>query len=151
MSSILIRPYELSDRDACLAAFVSNMPRYFADNELPDFQRWLEGPAERYFVVEREGKVLGCGGYAWNERDEDISMTWGMIHNEAHGQGLGHALTVHRLEEAASRYPGGKMRCETSQHTEAFYARFGFQRTLVTPDGFGPGIDKILMYFHLPA
>jgi hypothetical protein len=30
----------------------------------------------------------------------------------------------------------------TSQHSKEFFARFGFQTTRVTPDGYAPGLDR---------
>lgn len=36
----------------------------------------------------------------------------------------------------------GRVKLNTSQHTQGFYARFGFETEAVTPDGYAPGIDR---------
>src|SRR5260370_31745648 len=57
-----VRPYQSSDRDACLALFDSNVPRFFAALERGGFESFLDAPDCSYFVMEHEGAVLGCGG-----------------------------------------------------------------------------------------
>lgn len=58
-----LRPYLPADRVICLDIFDSNTPRFFDPSERDKFARFLLGPVGSYFVVEREGKVLACGGY----------------------------------------------------------------------------------------
>jgi len=48
-----------------------------------------------------------------------------------------------RLEHLRTHHPQIKaVQLDTSQHSEGFLARFGFQTTRVTPDGYGPGLDR---------
>jgi len=58
-------------------------------------------------------------------------------------------LTEARI--AAARGTPGVARgiLNTSQHTQGFYARFGFEAEKVTPDGYAPGIDRWDMVLKL--
>ena len=62
-----VRPYHPNDEAACLALFGSNMPRFFAEAERPDFADFLAtlvdpSAADPYFVIEEGGQVVACGG-----------------------------------------------------------------------------------------
>ncbi|MDO7874541.1 GNAT family N-acetyltransferase [Hymenobacter sp. ASUV-10] len=148
-----IRPYTPADRAACLAIFESNMPRYFAPDELPGFARWLdaqdagrlayaESLAEPYFVVEVAGQVVACGGLGIYLKQPLLTMAWGMVRNDLHHQGTGRALLQHRLQFAATHHPSYAVVLDTSQHTYPFFEKLGFQVTKVTPDGYGPGLHR---------
>lgn len=96
-----VRPYAASDRDACLALFDGNTPRFFDPSERAGFAAWLEASTQPYLLIERSGRIVACGGHTQVAR-----------------------LTMN-----------------TSEHTQQFYARFGF----------GPGIDQWDMLLQLPA
>lgn len=138
------RPYEPQDRDACLALFDGNVPRFFALSERADFARFLERLRSdgTYLVLEREGRVVACGGLGVSADGAMGELCWGMVDRTCHGQGLGRALTEARLRVAATKPGLRRIRLDTSQHTQGFYARFGFRTLSVTPDGYGPGLDR---------
>lgn len=139
-----IRPYVTQDYAACLALFDSNVPQFFARTERTDFERFLEHDAGawHYLVIVRAGAVVACGGHALSVDGRVASFGWGMVDRRLHRQGLGRALTEARLD--ACRRSAGVTRIEldTSQHTRAFYARFGFGVERVVVDGYGPGLDR---------
>lgn len=148
-----IRPYAPADHAACLAIFAGNLPRYFAPAELPDFARWLdaqdagrlaypESLAEPYFVVEEAGQVVACCGLGILPGRPWLTMAWGMVRSDLHRQGIGRALLQHRLQLAATRYPSYMVALDTSQHTYPFFEKLGFQIMKITPDGYGPGLDR---------
>ncbi|RMS33545.1 Acetyltransferase, GNAT family [Pseudomonas ficuserectae] len=82
-------PYTLSARNICLDIFDSNVPRYFDPAEREQFASFLMAPLGQYFVVERDGDVLACGGYLVLSDPLVAELTWGMVHGEQHGSGLG--------------------------------------------------------------
>lgn len=139
-----IRSFASTDLDAVVAIFRSNIPKYFGPSEeqgLLDFLR--DTRAEDYYVLEMDGEVVGCGGIALNG-DLDpptVSLCWGMIRDDRLGTGLGKAMTEFRIALANEKYPGVPLTIGTSQHTEGFYQKFGFQTVEYIPDGFGAGID----------
>jgi N-acetylglutamate synthase-like GNAT family acetyltransferase len=151
---MLIRSYSPADRAACLAIFTSNMPRYFAVDELPGFARWLdaqdagelaypeESLAEPYFVGEEAGRVVACGGLGILRDRPWLTMAWGMVAAELHCQGFGRALLLHRLHYAAQHHPSYTVALDTSQHTFYFFEKLGFEVIKITPDGYAPGLHR---------
>jgi hypothetical protein len=61
--NIVIRKYNATDELSCLGIFDSNLPRYFAHEERPEFASFLKASEAEYFVAEIEGDVVACGGY----------------------------------------------------------------------------------------
>lgn len=154
----MIRPYLNTDRTACLQIFKGNCPQYFDLAELTGFERWLTGQdqnklayqhteVEKYFVIEAEKQVVGCGGYYLAAASPTASMTWGMIHADFHKQGLGQQLFQYRLEELHAAYLNHEIALDTSQHTFRFFERFGFEVTSIKPNGYGVEMDRYDMLF----
>ena len=149
-----VRSYRPGDRDACLALFDGNTPRFFDPSERPGFAAWLDALTQPYLVIERvsdgDTRIVACGGHAIEADGSSASLCWGMVAQDAHGQGLGRALTQARLDAIRAMPQVASVHMNTSQHTQGFYAAFGFETVKVTPDGFGPGIDQWDMMLPLP-
>ncbi|KAB8061090.1 GNAT family N-acetyltransferase [Janthinobacterium violaceinigrum] len=146
-----VRPYQAGDRDACLALFDGNTPRFFDPSERADFAAWLDTSPHPYLVILRDGRLVACGGHALDGDGTVAALCWGMVAQDVHGQGLGRALTQARLDAIRALPQVVSVRMTTSQHTQGFYAAFGFETVKVTPDGFGPGIDQWDMLLTLFA
>ncbi|WP_284164400.1 GNAT family N-acetyltransferase [Frigidibacter sp. SD6-1] len=145
MNDILSRPYAACDFDRCLSIFDGNLPDFFDPAERTDFVQFLRDSAASaapYLVLERDGRVIACGGLDKAPGSRSAGLCWGMVDRPLHGTGLGTRLTEARLALARSLPGIDEVVLSTSQHTRAFYARFGFAVTRVTPDGFGPGLDR---------
>ena len=143
------RPYEPKDREACLALFDSNVPRFFDPSERPVFEAFLDQLDWPYQVIERDGRIVACGGHAVEPDGRTVSLCWGMVEAGLHGQGLGRRLTEARLA-AARAVPGAtSVRLDTGVHTTGFYERFGFVVETVLPDGYAPGSDRHDMRLRL--
>lgn len=154
MAHIRIRPFRPADRDACLSIFDGNVPRFFAADERAEFADYLDlardasFPTPPYLVMMRGGRIVGCGGIGM--AGDTATLDWGMVAADCHGTGLGRRLTEARLAMAVQA--GARIvRLATSQHTQGFYARLGFVPHRVTPDGFGPGLDRIDMEWTAPG
>ena len=148
-----IRPYTAADRQACLEAFRSNMPQYFAVAELPDFESWLDqqaeqaapapaNTAEKYYVIEKSSKVIGCGGYYIELDKQTAFMTWGLIHSDYHKQGIGRELFQYRINLIQSICPTCKIVLDTSQYVSPFFQKLGFSIIKITKDFYAKGIDR---------
>ncbi len=140
MSEFLIRPVEAAD-DAAMAAIIRIvMPEFGAtgsgfaisDPEVDWMSRAYSEPRSAYFVVEREGKVLGGGGVAQLVGgDEDVCELRKMYFlPEARGLGAGAAMMTQCLDAARSF---GFRRCylETLSGMDAamrLYEKSGFRR-----------------------
>ena len=146
-----VRPYAACDRDACLALFDGNTPRFFDPSERAGFAAWLEASTQPYLVIERDGNIVACGGHALEAGGTVASLCWGMVAQDVHGQGLGRALTQARLDAIRAMPQVARVTMNTSQHTQGFYARFGFVGVKVTPHGIGPGLDQWDMMLQLPV
>ena len=148
---ILSRPYRPDDMAGCLALFDSNTPLFFDASEREGFVSFLNDQALRwpYQVITLEGRIVGCGGHAVEADGVSVVLCWGMVDNGLHGQGLGRVLTEARIAAARATPGVGRIKLCTSQHTQGFYARFGFKAETITPDGFAPGIDRWDMVLKL--
>lgn len=141
-----IREYEPKDKAACITIFDSNVPEYFSDAEREEFIEWLDKEDRApYFVLVEGNEILACGGIYEDTEKQVIGLAWGMVLYSKHKQGLGKQLTLHRLELMDRLFPHYDQHLGTSQHTEAFYRKFGFVTTGFIKDGYGPGLDKYEM------
>lgn len=140
---VLIRPYTIADREACLHLLRSDMGVHFVPDEERQFAEFLDALPGPYFVTENaHGEVVACGGVALEPDPDAGALCWGIVRKDLQGTGLGKALTLYRL----SVLPGVKrMRINTSQKVQGFYEKLGFVAKKVVPDGFGPGLDDVLM------
>lgn len=136
------RPYAPADRAACLELFDTNCPRFFDPSEKADFEAFLDGLDWPYQVIERDGRIVACGGHATEPDGRTASLCWGMVDGALHGQGVGTALTRARIA-AAKATPGIEtLRLDTGPQTRGFYERFGFRVVRVEPEGYAPGYDR---------
>ena len=65
-----VRPYAIDDKNACLALFDSNVPDFFDPTERDLFVDFLDRPKGQYFCIEKDGRIVGCGGFAREERGQ---------------------------------------------------------------------------------
>lgn len=137
-------------KEKCIALFESNMPRFFAPEELPLFIDFLDNDIEdNYYVVEKNAEIVACGGIFLDRETDEAGLSWGMVHIAEHKNGIGKLLTEYRINLLKEIYPGKVYKVDTSQHTEGFYLKRGFETIAVVPDGFAIGIDKYVMKMNL--
>lgn len=139
-----VRPYQTADAGACLQLFDDNTPTFFSPTERADFASFLAHHAEQwqFQVIARGARIVACGGYAVNAAGDCADLCWGMVARDLHGTGLGKAITLARLQ-AVCAVPGiQRVRLDTSQHTQGFYARLGFRPTRIIADGYDTGLDR---------
>lgn len=152
MKEVTTRPYRASDQAGCLAVFDTNVPTFFAPAERAEFGAFLvtvDDPGHPYLVLTDADTVVGCGGLYVEPGNPHARLAWGMIDRALHRQGLGRHLTTARLDMARTIPGVTEIGLETSQHTNAFYAGFGFTASRITPDGLAPGLDSYEMVLRL--
>ena len=151
MTSPSIRPYDLSDKSACLAIFDSNCPEFLDPSERSDYEEFLEkhAAAKGYLVIEHSGEIVASGGIAFYPDDDTGWFCWGLVTRDRHRQGLGRLLTSARIELAQKTDGVTRLELDTSQKTKAFYESFGFVTKLVTKNGYGSGLDRYDMELSL--
>lgn len=145
------RPYITADETACLQLFDGNTPKFFGVEERPGFENFLQRQPCPFFVVEAEDLIIACGGYCRESEDKDneIVLAWGMVRNDLHRQGVGTFLLQERLKMIFKENPDAKVIIDTSQHSQSFFARFGFRATKLTPNYYAPGLDRVDMELEL--
>ena len=143
-----MKSYRAGNRADCLAIFDGNLPKFFAPEERAEFSAFLdlvEVGGHPYLVAHQGGALVACGGLWIDAPKRQARLAWGMVAREAHGQGIGRALTRARLQMAVSTPNIDSIGLETSQHTFGFYEKLGFRTTKITPNGFGAGLDCYAM------
>lgn len=137
-----VREYVPDDLPAVLEIFDSNVPAYFTPEERAALEGFLDDLPGPYYVVESEGSIAACGGYAVVAGESRADLCWGMVRAEFHGLGLGRLLTEYRINVARHDPRVTHVILNTSQHTQGFYEKLGFTTESVTKDGFAPGLDR---------
>lgn len=130
-----------------LAIYDSNAPSYFIPTDRDAFLEFLSNLSSPFFVLRDGESALACGGF-WFPTQDRASLTWGMVHKSHHGRGFGSRLLKHRIDLIRER-GAQSIVCETSQLTSVFFEKHGFNIHIVEKDGFGPGIDKVVMLLDL--
>lgn len=143
-----VREYRSTDLLAVISIFRSNLAKYFVEAEEKELRDFLAEYSDDYFVLEIVDEVVAAGGIALND-DQTVSLCWGMVRNDLIGTGLGKILTEYRLERARENWGDLPIVTLTSQHTEGFYHKLGFQTMETVANGFGRGIDKCKMRLDL--
>lgn len=147
---ISAREFERPDLEACLAVFDTNVPTYFTMRERAEFRSFLEALPGPYLVLtDREGEVVGCGGYAFSDENGTADLCWGMVRQELHGTGLGRRLTELRIERSRQDPRVTAIALHTSHYTAGFYERLGFEVLRVIEDAYAPGLHRYDMRLDL--
>src|ERR1700760_1222701 len=109
-----VREYLPGDRADCLALFDSNTPLFFKPEERADFEKFLDSLNCSYFVMEHDGAIVGCGGFAIEKDAALASLVWGMIRGDLHKRGLGRFLVLYRLKQIGQETGVERVRLGTS-------------------------------------
>jgi ribosomal protein S18 acetylase RimI-like enzyme len=149
-----IRAYTDQDREACLSVFDSNLPTFFAPDERMDFELYLDDLAERgenaeYLVLETSAGILACGGYHVN--NNQAGLAWGMVTRDHHRQGIGLRLILERLRRIAAQPEITSIILDTSQHSQGFFARLGFEVVQILENNYAIGLHRIDMKLELDS
>ncbi len=118
-----IRPYAASDREACLGVWDS----VEAGAGREEFEAFLDGAGERFFVAEHDGAVIGCGGFAL--QGGAARLEWGMVRREWQRQGLGRFLLFYRMREIGKAGEAEMVTAECPAAVAEFYAKQGFRES----------------------
>lgn len=137
-----IRTYEPRDREGCLSVCRSAVPHFIAPHEVGLFEAFLSKLPGDYLVIESDGRIIACGGYAIEPEKRTATLCWGLVEVARHGGGVGRLLLQTRLDAIRRTPDVDAVELGTSQHTAGFFKRFGFELVRITADGFAPGLDR---------
>jgi hypothetical protein len=147
--ALLFRPYTDRDRASCLSVFQSNIPRYFRQHEQPSFEDFLDSSGCPYFVIERSGSLIACGGYGVRKGSDQADLCWGIVTAAEQGRGLGEYLLLGRLAEIVGHVGVSSARLGTCQLTDGFFAKYGFVVVDRQPEAIAAGLDAVEMRLEL--
>ena len=141
-----IRSIIQQDYNEVLKLLDFNTPKYFDPSERVDFIDYLNYEVEDYFIILKDDLVVGAGGinYFWKERFARLS--WGMIHPNFQGQGIGRLLTMHRIKHIQQQSNIDTIVVRTTQLVYPFYEKMGFKLGLVQKDFWATGFDLYQMH-----
>ena len=142
---MLIRPFNFTDKDQLIDIFGLNVPKYFALNEVHDFERYLNDNSETYLTIEQEGKIIGGIGYYINTSNNSGRITWIFFHPGAKGQGLGKKAVEYCMKILKDDPIVEKLVVTTSQFAFKFFEQFGYELIKTEKDYWGAGLDLYLM------
>lgn len=147
-----LRSYRAADDEGCLAVFDSNVPKFFAPHERAEFAAFLAQSSDPYFVVtDEQGQIVGCGGYYIMPERAAAGLTWGMVYNHLHRQGVGRFLLLARLQRICQEPAVTSVLINTSQHSYGFFEKVGFGVEAIVENGFAEGLDEYKMVLQLTA
>ena len=142
--SHLIRPYAVGDKQDCLDICDSSVPDFFDASERSLLSEFLDNPIGSYVVIEKDRAVIGSGGYRKEDRGQ-ARFTWGMVHRDHHGEGLGRLMAEHRIREIERSGTFTEAEIFTTPRVAPFFEKFGFKKIGFIKDGFAPGMDQVQM------
>lgn len=119
-----LRPYQITDREGCLAVFDSNTPEWNT-GEREASEAFLSNPPGPYFVLEHDGAVAGCGGFAF-ENPGLASLCWIMVRDGLHRNGLGRLLVFSAMRKMTQEGDPEMARLNTSPRSAGFFEKQGF-------------------------
>ena len=141
-ASLVFRPYTPADRTVCLQLIDANIPTNFAPNERADYEQFLDGHPATYRVGRQGGDVLAAFGFMVDENRGRIQ--WIMVAPTVQGAGVGGTMMELALDEARRR-DVLIIDIAASQKSAPFFAKYGAKPHKVTPEGWGPGLDRVDM------
>jgi len=142
-----IVPYKSLYFNRCLSILKSNTPEFIDKSEESLFINYLSRKGIIYFVLFESRKLIGCGGYGYDNKKNSVILSWGLIHNQFHKMGFGTHLLHYRIKQIVKKYPNLNIILDTSQKTYKFYERFSFSVDNITRNFYGKGLDRYDMSY----
>ena len=125
-----------------------NTPKYFLHEEEKDLLHFLDYERENYYMVKLDSKTIGCGGTSLRGTKSDGYFSWGMIHPEYHGKGIGSILLKHRIKVLKQNKNINRILVRTTQYVYQFYEKSGFKLVETVKDYWGKGFDLYTMEYQ---
>ncbi len=145
----VIRSAQKQDFKFLSKIFSLNVPKYFDKNELNDFKKYFNSKnLESYFIIESQGKVVGGGGYAY-ENMKTARICWLFIDPNYHGFGFGKKLVNYCIKILKNNRRLNVIEVETSNLTYKFYEKLNFKIEYIKKDYWPNNDDLYFMKIDL--
>jgi N-acetylglutamate synthase-like GNAT family acetyltransferase len=145
----MIRSYTSADKNELIALLRLNTPRYFDQSEESEFAAYLDKHIEAYFVVEENGKIVGCGGINYFADMQLARISWDIIHPDFQGKGIGTKLTLYRIDQIRKNPAIRLIVVRTTQFVYLFYQKMGFELEKIEKDFWAKDFDLYQMTLDL--
>lgn len=150
-----VRDYRDSDRDVLIAILKQNVPRYFADSDVPAFEAYLHKRQwdQCYVYLDADNRVIGCAGF-YLKSPGVIGLSYVVFEPSKIGSGLIRTELAKYLSAASTEL------CPLEEHTlvlnttprvARLMKRFGFVVTTTIPEGYDEGYDLVQMERQMPS
>lgn len=147
---VTIIEYEATDKQDVIHLIRSNTPEYFAPEEEAELSDYLDSERERYYVMTYDGKIVGCGGINFENNHTIGIISRDILHPSYQGRGLGRKLLKYRIKELNAMASIHKIIVRTSQLTNKFYEKLGFELLEIKKDYWAKGFDLYYMEYKKP-
>ena len=145
----IIRTAQKQDFKFLSKIFSLNVPKYFDKKELNDFKKYFNSKnLESYFIIESQGKVVGGGGYAY-ENMKTARICWLFIDPNYHGFGFGKKLVNYCIKILKNNRRLNVIEVETSNLTYKFYEKLNFKIEYIKKDYWPNNDDLYFMKIDL--
>ena len=145
----VIRTDQKQDFKFLSKIFSLNVPKYFDKKELNDFKKYFNSKnLESYFIIESQGKVVGGGGYAY-ENVKTARICWLFIDPNYHGFGFGKKLVNYCIKILKNNRKLNVIEVETSNLTYKFYEKLNFKIEYIKKDYWPNNDDLYFMKIDL--
>ena len=145
----VIRSAQKQDFKILSKIFSLNVPKYFDKKELNDFKKYFNSKnLESYFIIESQGKVVGGGGYAY-ENMKTARICWLFIDPNYHGFGFGKKLVNYCIKILKNNRRLNVIEVETSNLTYKFYEKLNFKIEYIKKDYWPNNDDLYFMKIDL--
>ena len=145
----VIRTAQKQDFKFLSKIFSLNIPKYFDKKELYDFKKYFNSKnLESYFIIESQGKVVGGGGYAY-ENMKTARICWLFIDPNYHGFGFGKKLVNYCIKILKNNRRLNVIEVETSNLTYKFYEKLNFKIVYIKKDYWPNNDDLYFMKIDL--
>lgn len=142
--------YSENNRDALIAILRQNVPKYFSESDVDDFQKYLcekQWDGHDVFMDGKE-KIIGCASY-YLKSPSVVGLAW-MFFSPYQ---IGHRRILHDLEEYLESIRvrigvlGSKLTfsLNTTPRVARVLRRIGFVSVKTVKDGYSPGYDRVSM------
>ena len=146
---VVIRTAQKQDFKFLSKIFSLNVPKYFDKKELNDFKKYFNSKnLESYFIIESQGKVVGGGGYAY-ENMKTARICWLFIDPNYHGFGFGKKLVNYCVKILKNNRKLNVIEVETSNLTYKFYEKLNFKIEYIKKDYWPNNDDLYFMKIDL--
>ena len=125
---LTFRRFAPQDASQCLKLCRLNQPGRFPANTAKLYEEAMAGQSLYQLVVEKEGRIIATASLSNLVSKRSAVFSYGLIHPDYQGQGLGTAMTLVRLAKLDPTVPLCLVFIFAVRDSITFYRRMGFRQ-----------------------